>query len=293
MTESNPSYRSDNENRNWSDLPLDSSGRRNDFQGQGNPSPSSNSGSNSSSNPGAEESEQHANDETSIRDSNSSPRSFRLYNQGLGRTCYSAKTILDRITDEITARPMLALGIVGGVAALGTAAISRSRITRERTIKGRLADMISRFSSAVSEVGEQTYNHGSDAAGTVKKKVSDKSESLERMAKELLKSANEMGHEIEELGVEGARLISSKVQQRPILAGCLVGAAFIALATAYYSTGSTATTSSKRAASRRTRDNRPYEERSRDELYQMARDSEIEGRSTMSKDELISALRGH
>ncbi|MEZ4216793.1 MAG: Rho termination factor N-terminal domain-containing protein [Myxococcota bacterium] len=38
-------------------------------------------------------------------------------------------------------------------------------------------------------------------------------------------------------------------------------------------------------------DTRPYEERTRDELYALAADREIEGRSTMRKDELIAALR--
>lgn len=36
-----------------------------------------------------------------------------------------------------------------------------------------------------------------------------------------------------------------------------------------------------------------YEERSKDELYQKAKDVGIEGRSDMSKDELIKALRNH
>ena len=39
------------------------------------------------------------------------------------------------------------------------------------------------------------------------------------------------------------------------------------------------------------RDTRPYEERTRDELYDLASDRDIDGRSTMPKDELIAALR--
>ncbi|MGR3485775.1 MAG: DUF7218 family protein [Paracoccaceae bacterium] len=38
---------------------------------------------------------------------------------------------------------------------------------------------------------------------------------------------------------------------------------------------------------------RPYEERTKDDLYQQARDLGIEGRSRMSKSELIAALRDH
>lgn len=37
----------------------------------------------------------------------------------------------------------------------------------------------------------------------------------------------------------------------------------------------------------------PYEERSKDDLYDLAKEIGIEGRSTMSKPELIRALRQH
>ena len=36
---------------------------------------------------------------------------------------------------------------------------------------------------------------------------------------------------------------------------------------------------------------RPYEEWTRDELYERAREADISGRSTMNKEELIEALR--
>jgi len=38
--------------------------------------------------------------------------------------------------------------------------------------------------------------------------------------------------------------------------------------------------------------NRPYEDRTRDELYNIARERDIAGRSKMGKTELIAALRG-
>lgn len=38
-------------------------------------------------------------------------------------------------------------------------------------------------------------------------------------------------------------------------------------------------------------DSRPYEERTKDELYEQAQELDIEGRSDMTKDELIDALR--
>jgi hypothetical protein len=40
-------------------------------------------------------------------------------------------------------------------------------------------------------------------------------------------------------------------------------------------------------------DRRPFEERSVEELRDRARELEIEGRSAMSKDELVAALREH
>jgi hypothetical protein len=40
-------------------------------------------------------------------------------------------------------------------------------------------------------------------------------------------------------------------------------------------------------------DSRPYEERTKDELYDKAQEIGIEGRSDMTKDELIKALRNH
>ena len=41
------------------------------------------------------------------------------------------------------------------------------------------------------------------------------------------------------------------------------------------------------------RDTRPYEERNREELYEKAQEVGIEGRSHMTKDELIDSLRNH
>lgn len=38
---------------------------------------------------------------------------------------------------------------------------------------------------------------------------------------------------------------------------------------------------------------KPYEERTKDQLYQKAKEVGIEGRSKMSKSELIKALRNH
>jgi len=40
-------------------------------------------------------------------------------------------------------------------------------------------------------------------------------------------------------------------------------------------------------------DNRPYEERTTEELYDKAQEVGIEGRSEMNKEELIQALRNH
>ncbi len=37
----------------------------------------------------------------------------------------------------------------------------------------------------------------------------------------------------------------------------------------------------------------PYEEWTKDELYERAKELDIDGRSTMSKDELMDALRNH
>jgi Rho termination factor-like protein len=44
---------------------------------------------------------------------------------------------------------------------------------------------------------------------------------------------------------------------------------------------------------RRGGDAKDYEDRSKDELYQRAKEIGIDGRSSMSKDELIHALRNH
>lgn len=49
---------------------------------------------------------------------------------------------------------------------------------------------------------------------------------------------------------------------------------------------------SGKEASRKGGENPPYEEWTKEELYDRARELDIEGRSDMSKDELIAALRG-
>lgn len=46
-------------------------------------------------------------------------------------------------------------------------------------------------------------------------------------------------------------------------------------------------------AARRGGQSRPYDEWTRDELYDRAQEIGIDGRSSMSKDELIDALRNH
>lgn len=51
--------------------------------------------------------------------------------------------------------------------------------------------------------------------------------------------------------------------------------------------------SDERTTSRRGGSSPPYDEWSKDELYEKAKDVGIEGRSDMSKSELISALRHH
>lgn len=40
-------------------------------------------------------------------------------------------------------------------------------------------------------------------------------------------------------------------------------------------------------------DSRPYEERSRDDLYKLAKEIGIDGRSKMDKEQLIRAIRKH
>ncbi len=47
------------------------------------------------------------------------------------------------------------------------------------------------------------------------------------------------------------------------------------------------------AAGRRGGQSPPYEEWTRDELYERAREIGIDGRSDMTKDELVDALRDH
>lgn len=54
-----------------------------------------------------------------------------------------------------------------------------------------------------------------------------------------------------------------------------------------------AANSSRSAIGRRGGDAQDYTDRTKDELLQRAREVGIEGRSTMTKDELIEALRDH
>ena len=58
-----------------------------------------------------------------------------------------------------------------------------------------------------------------------------------------------------------------------------------------YSKSKAAAISNAQASDDIDRDSRPYEERTKEELYEQAQELEIEGRSDMTKDELIDALR--
>ena len=58
-----------------------------------------------------------------------------------------------------------------------------------------------------------------------------------------------------------------------------------------YSKSKAAAISNAQANDNIERDSRPYEERTKDELYEQAQELDIEGRSDMTKDELIDALR--
>ena len=54
-----------------------------------------------------------------------------------------------------------------------------------------------------------------------------------------------------------------------------------------------AANSSREEVGRRGGEGEDYDERTKDELLERARELDIEGRSSMSKDELIEALRNH
>lgn len=163
--------------------------------------------------------------------------------------------------------PTLTLAAVAGVGALATALLLRSsRSKQETSIGSTLRDAGSQAFKSLNNVdlGEKAKSISSDAS-----EVLDELEGSARRAMEFVEKNSQRGYE----------LARDTAKDKPILTTCIATGALSALAYAAMRFKGGA----QYAAN--------YEDWTKEELYERAKQLDVEGRSAMSKEELISALR--
>ncbi|MCB0323831.1 MAG: Rho termination factor N-terminal domain-containing protein, partial [Bdellovibrionales bacterium] len=205
---------------------------------------------------------------------------------------------LQAAAEAVKSRPAVALGIAGAAGFLIAGGILGAR--RRQASESKPSELYSRsteslsqnlaqISGAIRAMLEKAEQPTSDAIEGTKDAAHAARLELEEFADSVQHSIGRASEDIKRYAEEGVRAARDSASRHPIATGCAL--AGLALAVGAMTTRESSGSNGRSGATRRNGRVRPYEERTRDELYERARELNIEGRSQMSKEELIEALR--
>jgi DNA-binding transcriptional regulator YdaS (Cro superfamily) len=125
-----------------------------------------------------------------------------------------------------------------------------------------------------------------DQARTARSRVKAAGTSVRRAADETAEAVSKAADVV-------ARETEPKVDREVVVGSARTGEAVEVRTTAEHRPQAARATTGGTGTARKGRDTRSYEDRSVEELRERAKELDIEGRSSMSKEELIAALRNH
>ncbi|MFN8392496.1 MAG: hypothetical protein U0136_19540 [Bdellovibrionota bacterium] len=192
-----------------------------------------------------------------------------------------------------------ALGVLFGAGYLGKKMIQPE--SKSEQLQSKLASVLSGAAEAL-ENGKQNAAAFTETARSRGADLSSSAgDSIETVKGWLRKSASDIANELPEdyrqVGQRGLEALSKVVEQRPSLLSVAAAAAVVACGTfAYSKLGEQPTARGPRSQPGQGtggRKARSYETSSREDLYEEAKKLRIAGRSSMSREELIEALKRH
>lgn len=167
------------------------------------------------------------------------------------RQLHSVMDAVKESIETIKQNPKPTALVAGGLGLIVTSLLYNKTRTPKSTLKERIVDAV--------ETGQQT---ASERGGEIKKRVED-------------------------LVQKGSQQVTEGIEKHPTA----IAVGLVSFAAVTFVVTSLLSESKYAKAGRKGGSARPYEDRTREELYERARELGIEGRSNMSKDDLIVALR--
>ncbi len=166
--------------------------------------------------------------------------------------------------------PAITIGAVAGAGALAAALLFRSSKDKAATqsVRDSVQDFGSRAFASLRDIDAAKY-------------AEDLSSDASRVFGNLEDSARRALDYVEQNGKESFRLAKKSAEERPVLASCAATGLLAALTYGLYKAGKGLQQNSSPR----------FENWTKEELYERAKELDIEGRSQMSKDELVECLR--
>lgn len=188
------------------------------------------------------------------------------------------------------------VGVLLGAALIGRRAF-RSEPTTMQAIQAKMADalcsaaeLLDSTKHRAEDLSQEAAEKGAEFRGAAEDKFHVLREQIAKSASQL---AQELPGGIERASRRGAEAISNAVKERPSAVGLAAAAAIAAFGAVALSKSGKLTVTRKRPGKSRTLRASDFAESTREELYEQARKLGIAGRSAMSKEELVQALKRH